>query len=183
MTNLISKQKGTFSVEFAIIGVIFGVLLVFSADVVVKLTIKGKLDRMSYSAVNVLKERTQFFDNTTKITRPQARALESIIVNSLTRTMGNFTSANLTMVIEELRFPSVAHSGLHQAYQLPTSSSVHCQPSTTMMSLRDLSVETTWGRRTPLYRVTLCYQSNNWFGNLINTRFDLVSSHAIAIGR
>ena len=54
--NLKSKQRGVFSIEFAIVGVVFSLLLAFSGDVIMKISIKGKLDRLSYSLVNVLKE-------------------------------------------------------------------------------------------------------------------------------
>lgn len=59
--NLKSKQRGIFSIEFAIVGICFSLLLAFSGDVIIKLSIKGKLDRLSYSLVNVLKERTQLY--------------------------------------------------------------------------------------------------------------------------
>lgn len=183
MINLTSQQKGTFTIEFAIIGVFFSLLLIFSADVVVKLTVKGKLDRISYSAVNIIKERTQFFNAEMEITAAQAADLEKIISDSLSRTVGNFDRQNLSVIIEELRFPSKDHVGIINHFQYNSIGQCAITNQNAMMRLRDLSVITVWGRRTSLYRVTVCYQTNNWVGDLLNVDFTQVSSNAVGIGR
>ncbi|WP_254795850.1 tight adherence pilus pseudopilin TadF [Moritella viscosa] len=42
---------------------------------------------------------------------------------------------------------------------------------------------TSWGRRASIYRVTMVYRTENWFGALIGEEFNTVSSSAIMIGR
>lgn len=179
MISLNSKQRGNFSVEFAIVGVFFALLLVFSADVIVKLSVKGKLDRMAYSAVSVIKERTQLFDESSlggisdSEIDSEAVNMYNIVVASLQRTMNNFDSN---------RFGFVVHvrqgSDVHRAQ--PGASEVTCSASAPSS---DLSFTTTFGRAATLYQVTLCYDTENWFGNLIGKDFSMVSTNAVTMGR
>lgn len=48
VTNLKYKQKGTFAIEFAIVGLFLGILLMVTIDSTIKISTKGKLDRLSF---------------------------------------------------------------------------------------------------------------------------------------
>jgi len=177
--NFKYKQKGNFTVEFAIIGVVFSLLIVFSADVIMKLSLKGKLDRLSYSVVNMLKERTQFNSENFAVTEDEASALNKIAQQSMHRTSANFDGQRWGMSIEALQFdrsdnPSVlsfseGEQGVNNRVPI--------------QDLGDLVVITSWGRRATIYRVTLIYKTENWFGSLIGKEFNTVSSSSVMIGR
>ncbi|MGN2611050.1 tight adherence pilus pseudopilin TadF [Aliivibrio fischeri] len=178
--NLKSKQRGIFSIEFAIVGICFSLLLAFSGDVIIKLSIKGKLDRLSYSLVNVLKERTQLYGMDYQLTSEEVDSLNKIAKNSLSRTFGNFDVNKYGMLVEELSFSEVdvpnpvisEHRGAET-----------CHVNKSIGQLKELTVLSVRGRTMPLYRVALCYESDNWFGDLVDKSYTTVMSDSIVIGR
>lgn len=158
MINSRSKQKGTFSIEFALLGVVFSTMLLFTADTVVKLSVQGKLDRLSYSLVNILKERTQLYGKDDhSLTNAMANELFGFAQGSLSRTLGSYESDRLHGDIEVLSFD--------QNNRMSTDSRTlngGCNGSQSITNFQSLSMTTSWGRRAALYRVTLCYDSDNW---------------------
>lgn len=178
---MVRKQKGTFSVEFAIVGVFFSLLLVFSGDVIIKLSMKGKLDRLSYSMVNILKERTQLYNEDYTITQAEASALNTISIGSLTRMSGaSFEPDRLQVVVEELTFADIGRPNGVRTFNFGRQI---CRLNKTLADLDHLSVVTSWDRQATLYRVTLCYETDNWVGELLGGDFRVVSSDAVIIGR
>ena len=174
--NLISKQRGTFSVEFSIIGLIFGILLMFSADVIIKLSVKGKLDRLSYSLVSIAKERTQLYaEEDYTLESSDVSLLHDVAVNSLTRTIGAFDSSSFSMLVEE-----ITTSG---GYQTHSSFAGSCGAALIESTLANLKVETSWGRDSSVYRVTLCYETDNLVAGVLGGGFTTVQSSSAMIGR
>lgn len=180
MTNSISKQKGNFTIEFAIVGVVLAVLLVFSMDIIIKLAYKGKLDRLSYSLVNVAKERTQLYGEDFSVTEPDATALFNIATNSLRRTTDSFAADRLGMVIEGLTFADIGQANSANVFEL---GNYNCALPQNIGDMQDLSVVTTWGRQARLYRVTICYETDNLFGDLLGGEFTRVRSSSVIVGR
>lgn len=176
------KQRGTFSVEFAIVGIFFSLLLAFSGDVIIKLSVKGKLDRLSFSLVNIVKEQTQFYDpdSNKALLRTDAQHLEEIASNSLRRTLGTFNVSNFGVLVEEVKFSSENVVSSFVSYDLAQQT---CAVSRTLQELKNISVMSSWDRQVPLYRVTLCYETDNWIGDLLGSDFTTVSSSSIMIGR
>ncbi|NRB42226.1 MAG: ATP-binding protein [Pseudomonadales bacterium] len=171
-----TRQHGNFSVEFAIVGVVFSLLIVFSGDVIMKLSLKGKLDRLSYSGVSILKERNEFYDEDYNVTQADAEQLQVILKQSLQRTLAAFDESLLGVHIEKADFTSAAP---RDAYNIGQD----CQPATSLNELEHLSVVTSWDRQSALYRVSLCYDSDNWFGALVGENYTRVSSSSVIIGR
>lgn len=173
MTNLSFKQQGNFSVEFAIVGVFFALLLVFSGDIVSKISIKGKLERMAFSAVSIIKERTELFgEDVFDVTNEQAEKAYHIVQSSLHRTVGDFADDRFRFVLHVRRGNSVR--------QWISPGRIVCDVSTPD---KNLNFMTTYGRDATLYQVALCYDTNNWFGDLIGEQFRMVSTKAIMMGR
>lgn len=162
------------------VGLFFSLLLVFSGDVIIKLSVKGKLDRLSYSLVNVIKERTQLYDGNLQMTDKDINDIDLIARHSLERTFGNYDASHYGLLIESQRF-----SGIGQALPATheTRGSLTCRVAEPISQLQHLSVVSVWGHQMPLYRVTLCYRTDNWFGDLVSTQFTDVTSDSIVIGR
>lgn len=181
-SHLAGKQRGTFSIEFAIIGIFFSLLLAFSGDVIIKLSVKGKLDRLSFSLVNIVKEQTQFYDpdSNQPLVKADAQNLQKIAKNSLERTLGTFDVNNFGMLVEEVKFSAKNTIGSFTSYDLAPNT---CVVSKTLQELKDISVVSSWDRQVPLYRVTLCYETENWIGDLLGEQFTTVSSSSVIIGR
>lgn len=189
--NLKTKQQGVFSIEFAIIAVFFSLLLVFSGDVIIKLSVKGKLDRLSYSLVNIIKERKQLYKNNTTITQSQTDAIYDIAKNSLKRTMSNFEENNLSILVEGQTYTSVEkddkttdyQANILQAFSKGTPDCKVTQSLDKLAKSTKLAVVSVQDRKLPLYRVTLCYETNDWIGSKLKTSFTTVSSSSVIVGR
>lgn len=182
------KQRGVFSVEFALIAVFFSMLLVFSGDVIIKLSTKGKLDRLSYSLVNIIKERTALYNKSFTITQGEINNIYTIAANSLTRSMDSFKSANLGIRVEQQMFTIKKNNDQSVTYDDDSPITINagaqtCSVTKSLDELTDLSVVSSRDRKMPLYRVTLCYETNNWFGKLVGGDYTTVSSSSVIIGR
>lgn len=178
--NLKFKQAGVFSIEFAIVGIFFGLLLSFSGDVIMKLSIKGKLDRLSYSLVNVLKERTQLYGMDYRLTSEEVDSLNNIAIHSLSRTFGAFDAHKYGVLVEELSFSSV---DVPNPIISERRGAQTCRVNQSIRDLKALTVLSVRGRIMPLYRVVLCYESDNWFGSIVGKHYTTVMSDSIVIGR
>ncbi|WP_077773210.1 tight adherence pilus pseudopilin TadF [Salinivibrio sharmensis] len=178
-----SHQQGNFTVEFAIVGVFFALLLVFSADIIIKLSVKGKLERMTVSAANIIKERTELFgEDDFEVGSAQAEEAYTIVKNSLTRTMSNFDSTKFGFALHVRQGVGETdeddQTKIISQWSAPSGTLCQAAPPS-----KDLSFTTTFGRPATLYQVTLCYDTENWYGNLIGEDFSRVSSRAVVMGR
>lgn len=178
--NLKYKQKGVFAIEFAIVGVFLGILLMVTIDSTIKISTKGKLDRLSFSSVNLLKERTQLYEEDYLTTQDDANLVFDVVKNSFKRTLTNFDATKFGALIEEQTYQSDGTANTLVTY----TDGATCQPSQTLSSVEgDLSVLTSWGRQATLYRVTLCYETENLIENLLNAGFTTVQSSSVIVGR
>nr|WP_275946185.1 tight adherence pilus pseudopilin TadF [Vibrio metschnikovii] len=185
MQSSLVKQHGNFMVEFAIVGVFFALLLIFSADLVVRLAYQGKLDRISYSAANIIKERTQLADADQFDLLPDTVSIDDedmpkeffllyeIVLASLKRTTTNFDESKFGFHLHIVNNNNNISGPYYRG-------GIVCKPS---MPPADLTFTTTFGRPATLYQVTLCYDTPNWYGNLIGEDFKRVSSRAVVMGR
>ncbi|WP_159064974.1 tight adherence pilus pseudopilin TadF [Thaumasiovibrio subtropicus] len=179
-----SRQKGAFAVEMALVASVMVFVLAFTTDVVLNQSLKGKLDRMSYSMVNILKERTQLYNAGDVLDSDQVDELYDVLLQSLGRTVGGFDATQLGMYVEQQKFtedddPIEPQVGVH----LFSRGTLACQPAVSLRQRESLSVVTTFDRRATLYMVTICYQGKNWFGELMDENYGLVRSYSIMIGR
>lgn len=175
-----NKQRGTFTVEFSIVAVLFAILITFTNDVLVKISMRGKLDRLSFSAASIIKERTQLYSEEYKMTATDSTFIYNILSSSFARTTSTFDAQKFGMRLEEQTYDDS-----HNANALVTYSAAgSCDVSYTLTSIEGaLSVTTTYGRKSTLYRVTLCYETENLVAGMLSNGFSTVSSSSVIIGR
>ncbi|USD66700.1 ATP-binding protein [Vibrio sp. SCSIO 43136] len=170
-----------FMIEFAVVGLFMSLLIVFSGDVIIKLSTQGKLDRLSFSAASILKERTQLYNGEFVMLGSEADAMHTIISASLGRSMGNFDAASLGVRIEEQTYNS---DNTPKGLVTYLRGSQTCAVDETLSNLQgDLAVVTTWGRMSSLYRVTICYETDNMIGDLLGLDYTTVTSSSVLVGR
>jgi len=183
----IKSQSGTFVVEFAVISFILALLIAFCGDLVVRLSTKGKLDRAAYSAVTVIKERTALFDQVdlhllaSDEQSQQFSDLKDIVKGSLVRTLGTgFSAENFGMTLDVIGYSLDGQLMDAVSFTLNEDEGISCEPAVAMNTLlSSLQLDST----PSLYRVTLCYQTENWFGELLGKDYGIVSSNAMSVGR
>ncbi|ORT49221.1 hypothetical protein ST37_12300 [Vibrio sp. qd031] len=198
-----STQRGAFLVEFAIMLPVLATLFLFTMDVMFKVSTKGKLDRLSYSAVSILKERTQFFQEREKfkwvdgnqvsdgyydlkvMTDEDADLVYSISKDSMDRTMGDFDVANLGMILEAQNY-TVNADGTTTIDNVTTFNrgQIECNLSQRLQELEpSLRIKTSWGRNANLYRVSVCYETENYVAGVLGNGFTHVTSSSVMVGR
>ncbi|PJC86104.1 ATP-binding protein [Vibrio sp. HA2012] len=184
-TNLRSRQKGAFAIEFAVVGLLLGVLLAFAQDAIIKISMKGKLDRLSYSAVSIVKERTQLYSNEDQMTDGDVDLVYTAVSDSLSRTTGTFEASRFGMHLEEQTYDDSIDDTTVNANTLQIfDRGQTCTVSPTLSQKENaLRITTTLGYNSPLYRVTLCYETDNLVMGLLDNGFTTVSSTSVALGR
>ena len=179
--NSKSSQKGTFTIEFAFVGLFMGILFMFTGDAIAKLSMKGKLDRLSYSATSLVKERTQLYGEDYLTTDADANVVFDVVSGSLERTTGSYEDERFGMVIEEQTYTADQTANPLKTLRRGVQ---QCELEQTLGDLQsNLSVVTSWGRQATLYRVTLCYSTDNMVEELLDNGFNMVSSSSVVIGR
>lgn len=165
------RQRGTFMVEFALVGLVFAAALAFCTEAVISIATKGKLDRLVYSGVSLLKERTALFDeNNLTVSSAEFNQLSSIMQNSFERMTNSFDVRKYGIRLE-------AWTPDSDDAVLQTGGALNCSAKAPLTE--NMSVMTSWGRRASLYRLTVCYEIPSWFSQGQNT----VQSSALMIGR
>ncbi|MFK0570902.1 tight adherence pilus pseudopilin TadF [Endozoicomonas sp.] len=181
------KQQGVFAVEFALVGSIIALFLMFLSDIVVKENTLGHLQRLSYSGVNVIKERTQLYDESGEIVDKQVTQLYTLLSNSLRRTMSSFEPGSFGMHLEQVIFTDADCEGSSPCLK-EDANEFHkglqgCASTSSLANMTELYLETSWGRAPTLYQVTLCYDGQNWYGDLIDKDFSLIRASSVMLGR
>ncbi|EOD78761.1 Flp pilus assembly surface protein TadF [Grimontia indica] len=184
MTNLVNKQRGVFTIELVLVLIGFSLVLVFTMDVVVKQSIKGKLDRLSYSLVSLIKERTELFDGDETITYAEATKGLDLVSRSLKDTIGDFEASRLGLYIEQQQFddnkqPISPVVNVHRF----SLGQYACQPDTVLSNMIDMAPITQFDNKLTLYQVTICYRSKNWYGDIVGENFERVRSISMSFGR
>lgn len=176
---------GIFTIEFAIVALFMSVFLVFTADMVIKQSIQGMLDRMSYSAVSVLKERTQLYNKDEQMKIPQIEQVDKIVQTSLARTMPLFHPSLYSAYYQQITFGGNPTSpSTDEMSHFEGSKNSDCKPPNQLKNIATkLSPITNEGRRAPLFQVTLCYHTENWFGQLVGADYSWIRSNSIILGR
>jgi tight adherence protein F len=181
LSNSYNKQKGAFLVEFAVLAASLSVFFLFTVDVMFKISAKGKLDRVSYSAVSIMKERTQLYDATFAMTSADTGLIYNVMEGSIRRTMGDFDELDFGILFEAQTYDT---SGVKQDLVSIDEGNKQCEPKETLGQLEpQLKVETNWGRPASLYRVTVCYDTENFVAGVLGNGFTQVSSSAVIVGR
>ncbi|MBM7038390.1 tight adherence pilus pseudopilin TadF [Vibrio ulleungensis] len=181
MTNSISRQKGVFIVEFTLMLFSLVIFILFTMDVMFKVSTKGKLDRIAFSAVSIAKERTQLYDSRNTFSDDDAKMIYQITSGSLARTMGDFDATKYGIQIEAQNYTD---EGVPLTVDVFSEGSLDCSNGETLSDLEpQLRVTTSWGRNANLYRVVTCYDTENYVAGVLGNGFTQVGSSAVMVGR
>ncbi|WGE59745.1 tight adherence pilus pseudopilin TadF [Actinobacillus equuli] len=102
--QFLTNPRGSVTVEFIFIFFLFSVLLIFLIDVTILQSTTGKLQRTSYSLLNVAKERTAVYKGNETITQEEANKLKQLAISLMGEEKD---SSNIAVTIEHYKFDSV----------------------------------------------------------------------------
>jgi tight adherence protein F len=189
--NLWADRKGSIAVEFVAISLVLVTFIFFFADLVVKESTSGAMDRLSYSMAGILRERTQLYNADERISQADVDQLWQLAEKTL-RNMNVVGDASLLqMDVQEIHFQSLDE----QTSQVKADDySVHltshigegtCQPDFPLEHFRTtLAPVGSYERIVPIVQVTVCLPSTSWFSRLFEReKTQLISSHSIVMVR
>ena len=159
--RLLKDHKGSVTIEFFFATMFMLIIFAFMVELVLLRSTMGKLDRTSYSLVNILRERTQFYNGDTNITERDAEQFRILAARLLDRKSGE-VKVRLERWGEETNGVSVRGDQ-------------DCQPITALEKMSSLSprsetimnASNTEKRRVPLYQVTLCVENSSLFADMV----------------
>ncbi|AHF79104.1 Flp pilus assembly protein (plasmid) [Sodalis praecaptivus] len=174
---------------------LFGFLLIFLIFITVCISTQGKLDRLSYSLVGILRERTVLYPPHQPLSSADVEELYAVAKIILHDMHINGDLSNLSIKAEELVFrgDKEANNTLVNRTSLATGSAIaeyrffragkknnNCEAPARLDTLGTLSPDNNLYGKQPLYQVTLCYQigMSNTFNKLGN-----ITAYAIAVAR
>ncbi|MDP5253168.1 tight adherence pilus pseudopilin TadF [Vibrio sp. HB161653] len=171
------RQDGSFAIELAF--VLFGLcaIFMFGTDLSKQLLIRASLDRTSFSLVNVLKERTRYYDGEVSsetnliVTASNLSDMQTVGARLL-----DMSSDDVAIQIQSMVDGTVTtlHSDQFDQYGCVTDD---------FSDYSDLVPEDD-GTVYPLYRVSLCEQFDSWFlAFLGDDDTNTILSSSIIVGR
>ncbi|WP_180675587.1 tight adherence pilus pseudopilin TadF [Helicobacter sp. 11S03491-1] len=174
--NFITQTQGSISIEASIIFGLLILLIVLVGDIGKALLNQGKLDRLSYSLVSIIRERT-LYDYSQQITSQEASGLYKILQNL----QKDFIAKNssISMKVEALYFTSNTTTPTPERTMSYDFGDFACDPSVSLQDYAHLSVKTSEQKYATLFRVSVCLHQKSSFApikNLISKFIPLQSS-------
>ncbi|MEN3262213.1 tight adherence pilus pseudopilin TadF [Sodalis endosymbiont of Spalangia cameroni] len=192
---LITNQHASVAVEICLLISLFGFLLVYLTFITVCISTQGKLDRLSYSLVGILRERTVLYPPHQPLSSADVEELYAVAKIILHDMHINGDLSNLSIKAEELVFrgdkkanntlvnrtsPAPGDGIPEYHFFRAGKKSDNCEAPARLDTLGALSPDNNLYGKQPLYQVTLCYQigMSNTFNKLRN-----ITAYAIAVAR
>lgn len=169
-------QKGSVTIEFTFMVILLCMMFAFMADLAIMRSTIGKLDRTSYSLVNIVKERTQFYEGRDTLDQSQVDKMQRLAAIML-----NSDPNNVGVVIEYMSFatPERPQNGRKPRANSPTILRAgyrkNCEPIKPISDLPMLSPVSENGvesRYVPLYQVTVCMPNYSLFQAILGSFYN-----------
>ncbi len=196
--KFVKNCKGSISIEFVFMITLLTIMLVFMADLALLRSNLGKMDNVTYSLVNLLRERTQLYGKGNE-SLARDKELNGKIENkdlSDFRKLAKYaiygdvnSQKELFIVLESLQFSESEPITEPQMTYTVLGDSNRCKPATNLRSLKNIAPrsEINEKRTIPLYQVTVCIQSYSIFRAIILDETKktgrLLCSSSVAVGR
>lgn len=174
-----NRQQGVFSIEMAFVLLGMGACLYFCFDLGYQQIRKSQLERVSYSLVSLLKERSLFYsdDQTQPNYRPNSQETEQL--QRLAARFLNVKTDDVSVIVES------RVSGRRVVFK-KLASNVPCELN---YPLNQSLAVSSGGKKAeaPIYQVTVCQIVPAWFERIVGNQADkndrVLSAHSTFVGR
>ena len=171
-------QEGSFTIELLLVVIAVWGVYSFATDLSQQLLLRGKLDRSSFALVNVLKERTRYFNADISAglkLEVSQRDLEDL--KKVASRMLNIAEEDVAIKIE-----SLINKVRTTQYASSRFNALNCRANSIVNQKTLAPVEKNVIH--PLYQVSLCIEHSSWFAPLFNggasTKIKIGSSSIIS---
>ncbi|OVZ94332.1 pseudopilin [Yersinia kristensenii] len=185
--NIIVNMQGAIIVEFVFVVFITTLFIKILLSVSEYYSTVGKLDRISYSLVGVVRERTRLYNNDNVLTQAQVNEIKKLADSMLANS--HYPQTDLAIKIETIHFRHTDSSEIENRHiddEKSFSFNIGvCEPDESLNELSQLSSFSLAGRWIPLYQVTLCLPTTPWYRVLFKSRGNIapIKSSSIAMER
>ncbi|WGE55832.1 tight adherence protein F [Actinobacillus equuli subsp. equuli] len=191
--QFLTNPRGSVTVEFIFIFFLFSVLLIFLIDVTILQSTTGKVQRTSYSLLNIVKERSAVYKGNETISSDEVEKLKTLALSLMGEEKA---SDNVAVTVEHHKFNDVQPQATNAPATRPkkevnvtrfSSGNASCEAAG-KADVADASPLTqnfrSSVRYASIYRVTVCRKMTNLFKGLSLSEKDQVSGwiRATAIG-
>lgn len=181
--SFIHQNTGSVSIEASIIFGLLIILIVFIGDIGKALINQGKMNRLSYTLVSIIRE-SSLFENSQDTTALNASSLYKILTNLKKDFLPK--NSDVSLKIEVMYFSS-ASSNTPKAEKVVSYDfgQTTCKLPNSMEENANLSVQASHKRYLPLYRVTTCMEQKTSFSPIKNLVEKIIPIHSssLALGR
>ncbi|USD38921.1 tight adherence pilus pseudopilin TadF [Ferrimonas sp. SCSIO 43195] len=179
-----ANSKGVFTVELAMVLLVLSGFFAMQVNYMIAVAKKGALDRAAFSAVTLVSERRQFFDDEGQMCGTNGNDaskcaslvsdIEAIVAAGLARSMASFDASALVVVVEEyIPAPPAASYAVRSSGNREGCGFASINHS----GMDPLSPLTSKARKLPIYQVSLCYRTDfNLIGVSQGDPFNIVAS-------
>ncbi len=192
--NPMPHQKGSVAIELTFVLGALAMCMMFAGDLAAKMTIQGELDNLSYSMVNIVRDRSALYSS------PQSKKvrehllpedvdqIDRIVKSTLSRQRVGFDESKYALIVEEAHFKKQTKKA-EFLHNMPKAnyrgnSKLGCKPSD-KSEFTALTPYTNKKRYMPMYRVTVCYESPDLFQRFTQSSESpiVIRSSSINVGR
>ncbi|SEQ84143.1 tight adherence pilus pseudopilin TadF [Basfia succiniciproducens] len=164
LRRFIRQQRGSVTIEFVFMLILLILILAFMTDLAMLRSTTGRLDNISYSLANILRERTQLYDGKENLATENVNNRDVNNFKLLAKRMafGDKNSNKEIYVVLEYLAPQ------NSVYRI-IGDSAKCEPYDSLQGLENLSPrsEINDTRKIPLYQVTVCVPNYSFFSALV----------------
>ncbi|PAF53558.1 hypothetical protein BKH42_05080 [Helicobacter sp. 13S00482-2] len=178
--DFIYQNTGSVSIEASIIFGLLIILIILIGDIGKALINQGKMDRLSYSLVSIIRE-TSLHGNTQEITPENASNLHKILKNLSSDFLKD---SDISLKLEVMYF-STLNTPKPQKVLVYDFGDSNCETPNKIEENTNLSVQTSEKKYLTLYRVTTCMKQKTSFSPIKNLveKIIKIQSSSIALGR
>ncbi|WP_419852663.1 tight adherence pilus pseudopilin TadF [Actinobacillus pleuropneumoniae] len=192
--QLLNNNQGSVTVEFIFIFFLFSVLLIFLVDVAILQSTTGKLQRTSYSLLNVVKERNISDGGKEDVTKADVDKLKKLAVKLMGEADENLIDVTVTYYgFDPIKPQDPSGSATRPEKKLKssehsTNSQCKAAYSTNITEAAPLTENFKGSNRyAAIYYVTVCRKMTNLFKGLTLAKQDYESgwlrASALGVGR
>ncbi|MGF1775603.1 tight adherence pilus pseudopilin TadF [Vibrio nomapromontoriensis] len=177
----LNRNKGSFTIELAFVLIAILIVVLFTASLANIIFKQSLLDRTSYSLVNIINDRTRFY-NVNGSTRYDINTADAEDIYKLAHRLifshsGATNSSDLHLSLESL------NDGKHQSVSIGSGDGCSGVPALIYQS--HLIPIDNDGNKHPIYKVSLCYSTQVWFSGFgsWSNKFSWLTSESVIVGR
>lgn len=171
ISSFIRNNTASVTIEFAFMLILLCILFAFVIDFAILRSDLGKLDRASYSVLNIVKERTALWNGKGSYNSSSELEQEALTLQQVaSRLVYGKSDGKIAMMVEYVSFQPANSSDINQRQgridRYYSKQLGDCRPAETLDKVayqQKIAAYAETSRFVPMYQITLCMQQQSLF--------------------